>query len=66
MNVASNISILTRRFMGAVVLSVALSACGTNRVELQQDGTGLDELLPSPCACNPLPYDTEFYRWGIG
>lgn len=57
---------IARSFVAVMFLGVALSACGTNRVELQQDGTGLDELLPSPCACNPLPYDTEFYRWGVG
>lgn len=47
--------------------ALLLAACGTtSKVELQQDGTGLDEMLPSPCACAPVPYDTNFYQWDVG
>lgn len=47
----------------AAALALLLSAC-TGKTELQQDGSGMDELLPSPCACAQVPYDTDFYRWG--
>lgn len=43
-----------------------LSACGTPDVELQHDGAGSDEMLKSPCACMPLPYDAPGYTWGRG
>jgi hypothetical protein len=42
-----------------------LAACGSNR-EIQKDGSGSDEMLKSPCACAPVPYDTTFYRWDVG
>lgn len=43
-----------------------LSACETPNVELQHDGTGSDEMLPSPCACMPVPYDAPEFTWGRG
>ncbi|MEW5728049.1 MAG: hypothetical protein AB1918_09510 [Pseudomonadota bacterium] len=53
----------------AVVIActcAALAACASN-VELQRDGTGTDEQLPSPCAgCMPIPYEAPTFNWGVG
>lgn len=50
-----------------VAAALLLAACGTtSKVELQQDSTGTDEQLPSPCACAPIPYEPQFYRWDVG
>lgn len=46
-------------------LGLALSAC-TSNVELQKDGTGSDEMLRSPCACLPIPYDPPSFEWVTG
>lgn len=56
---------LTRLSVVVMFLTATLSACGTSNVELQQDGTGSDEMLKSPCACLPVPYDPQFYRWDV-
>lgn len=48
-----------------LVLVLTLSACGANR-EIQQDGTGTDELLKSPCVCLPVPYSPPAFQWGVG
>lgn len=39
-----------------------LSAC-TDSTELQHDGSGSDEMLKSPCACLPVPYDPPSFQW---
>lgn len=51
--------------LAVVFLALTLGACASN-VELQKDGTGTDEMLPSPCACLPVPYEPQFYRWDLG
>lgn len=56
---------LTRLSVVVMFLTATLTACGTSNVELQQDGTGSDEMLKSPCACLPVPYDPQFYRWDV-
>jgi len=44
-----------------------LAACAANsNVELQHEGTGSDEMLKSPCACLPVPYDAPAFAWGRG
>lgn len=57
-----NIAIIGRLL--AVVSLLALAACGS-RVELQKDGTGTDEMLPSPCACLPVRYQAPSFLWGL-
>ncbi|GAB3128400.1 hypothetical protein [Novispirillum itersonii] len=39
-------------------LAFTVSACGAvNRdTELPKNGTGSDEMKPSPCACQPIPW----------
>lgn len=44
-----------------VAISLALAAC--SNVELQKNGTGTDEMLPSPCACVQIPYSAPTFRW---
>lgn len=51
-----------------VVLTLLLSACAGD-VELQQDGSGSDAPLPSPCVgapgspCHLLPYQGPGFAW---
>ncbi|MGE4278211.1 MAG: hypothetical protein AB7G62_01405 [Magnetospirillum sp.] len=49
-------------FLAVVFLSTSLAACGSNR-EIQKDGSGTDEMLKSPCACVPVPYQAPTYKW---
>ncbi|MBN2752328.1 MAG: hypothetical protein JXQ84_06435 [Rhodospirillaceae bacterium] len=56
-----------------IAAAFMLSACVTSGdVELQKDGSGTDEPLPSPCAgtegspCSPIPYDAPTFTWGRG
>jgi protein involved in sex pheromone biosynthesis len=46
-----------------VVASVlALSACAA-KTELQEDQTGSDKMLQSPCACTQIDYKAPTYKW---
>ncbi len=51
----------SRLFLIALGL-LALSAC-SSRTELQQDQSGSDEMLKSPCACTQLDYAPPTIRW---
>ena len=53
---------LARSFVVVAFLAVTLTACGSSR-EIQKDGSGTDEMLKSPCACVPVPYDAPGYEW---
>ena len=62
-----------KKIICALGLALALSGCVTDQdVELQKDGTGTDELRPSPCAgapgspCSPIPYSAPGFVWGRG
>ncbi|CCG42492.1 hypothetical protein [Magnetospirillum molischianum] len=46
-------------------LALLLGAC-TGSTELQKDGSGTDEMLKSPCACLPVPYEGPSFVWGRG
>lgn len=50
------------RYLTLVALLFLLGACSSDR-EIQKDGTGTDEMLKSPCACTPVPYDPAAYTW---
>lgn len=53
------------RFLFIVSVLAILTACGGAR-EIQQDGTGSDEMNRSPCVCNPVRYDPPSFTWGVG
>jgi len=53
----------TTRLLLVVIMTAALAACGTGRREIQQDGTGTDEMLKSPCTCLPVPYEAPGFEW---
>jgi hypothetical protein len=55
---------VARLFVVVILLAVTLGACAN--VELQKDGSGSDEMLKSPCACAPVPYDPTFFTWDVG
>ncbi|GAB3127250.1 hypothetical protein [Novispirillum itersonii] len=46
-------------------LAFTVSACGAvNRdTELPKNGTGSDEMKPSPCACQPIPFNSRGFDW---
>lgn len=54
---------LARLFVVVVFLAATVSACAPSR-EIQHDGSGSDEMLKSPCACLPVPYEAPGFRWG--
>jgi hypothetical protein len=41
---------------------LAVTACAPT-TELQQDQSGSDKMLPSPCACQQLDYKAPTYKW---
>ncbi len=41
---------------------LAVTACAPT-TELQQDQSGSDKMLPSPCACTQLDYKAPTYKW---
>lgn len=49
-----------------VSAALLLCACAAPSVEMQHDGSGSDEMLKSPCACMPVPYEGPGYTWGRG
>ena len=54
---------LARLFVAVVFVATTVSACGPSR-EIQHDGSGSDEMLKSPCACLPVPYEAPSFTWG--
>jgi len=46
----------------AIATVLLLSACASD-MELQQEGSGSDEMKPSPCACDPIPYQFKGITW---
>lgn len=53
------------KMLTLLAVMLALAGCASD-VELQKDGTGMDEMLKSPCACLPMPYEPQFYQWDMG
>lgn len=53
------------RIICILSLVVALSGCvaTTSDVELPQEGTGTDEMKPSPCVCQPVEFNSEGFTW---
>jgi outer membrane biogenesis lipoprotein LolB len=54
-----------RSFTSSLLIAASvlvLSACAA-KTELQQDQTGSDKMLQSPCACSQLDYKAPTYKW---
>lgn len=45
-----------------ILLVVMTSACASKR-DLSKDLSNTDKLEPSPCACDPIPYETPEFEW---
>lgn len=55
---------LAKRFRHLVVtalLFTALSGCAS--LEMPENDQGKHPMKPSPCACDPIPYNSEGYQW---
>lgn len=47
-----------------LLLVVMTSACASNR-DLSKGLSNTDKLEPSPCACDPIPYETPDFEWTV-
>ncbi|SIS85444.1 hypothetical protein [Insolitispirillum peregrinum] len=55
---------LSLRLGLVVAVGLLAAACGTTgKTELQQDQSGSDRMLPSPCACERLDYRPASFVW---
>lgn len=50
------------KLLTVVTLVLTLAACAAPR-EMPRNGNGTDEMKLSPCACDPIPFNSEGYRW---
>ncbi len=55
---------MTKRIL-MVLAVLLLSACAPD-TEVQHDGSGSDQMLKSPCACSPVPYQAPGFKWNVG
>ena len=54
-----------KRLIFVVSLAVALSGCAVTKkdVEMPKEGTGTDEMKKSPCACQPIEFNSGGFEW---
>lgn len=54
-----------KRLILVVSLAVALSGCAVTKkdVEMPKEGTGTDEMKKSPCACQPIEFNSGGFEW---
>lgn len=54
-----------KRLILVVSLSIALSGCAVTKkdVEMPKEGTGTDEMKKSPCACQPIEFNSGGFEW---
>lgn len=63
--VRQNHSGLVLRLIAGAVLAGTIGACSVNKqVELPtNNSSGSDEMKASPCACQPLDFNSRGYEW---
>jgi uncharacterized protein YceK len=54
-----------KRLILVVSLVVVLSGCAVTKkdVEMPKEGTGTDEMKKSPCACQPIEFNSGGFEW---
>lgn len=52
---------LLRRCAASVLALSLLSGCAV--LEMPENDQGNHPMKPSPCACDPIPYNSEGYKW---
>jgi hypothetical protein len=50
-----------RSFAVSCLILGALSGCAV--LEMPENDQGNHPMKPSPCACDPIPYNSEGYKW---
>lgn len=52
------------KILAVLALTLALAACGAPRETPRNGGgNGADEMKLSPCACDPVPFNSEGFQW---